>query len=77
MMDSKFSYVGIREVGEYPLTPYYHDWRDALFNLEDWPMFGGESFDINRWKVGANGVEDRCYLTCPWANGLLARRIQK
>ena len=52
---SSFSDVDCVVMPSYPEVPHYHDWRDALYQLDGFAMSNEELFDINRHntKIGA------------------------
>ena len=51
MASSSFVYSSFSEVPAYPEHRHYHDWRDALYQLDFFPMSNGEAFDIGRYKT--------------------------
>ena len=42
----------------YPEISHYHEWRDAPYQLDGFPMQDKELFDINRWKTKIGAIDD-------------------
>ena len=58
VFSNSFSYVDCAEMPAYPEISHYHDWRDALYQLDGFPMQDGELFDINHWKTKIGAIDD-------------------
>ena len=58
---NSFSFVGCEEVAAYPAIPYYSDWRDAMYELDYFPVRDDEVFDIKRFKTKVCKPTDLSY----------------